>query len=142
MKKKSLKKAAFPELEEELERYVDEMAASNSSVSSQSIRVYAKYFAKEVLEISEKDILKFSNRWLHGFLNRMGYSSRTMHGEDGGAADTTTDEMITLIAEIRSIRRQYRPDDVYNFDEIGLLYKQAPTKTYSKDAISGKKKKK
>ncbi|OAD66758.1 hypothetical protein PHYBLDRAFT_118927 [Phycomyces blakesleeanus NRRL 1555(-)] len=68
---------------------------------------------------------------------RLGYKGRRMHST---AASAPVDTM-GLKLRIENIKKlkTYKRRDILNFDETDLFYKQPPTTTISKAAVSGQK---
>ncbi|KAG2193447.1 hypothetical protein INT46_011083 [Mucor plumbeus] len=116
LNKSSLKAAKFPELEKELINYINDMESRNTAIGEE---------------------LTMSNGWIHNFLKRHELKQRSMNGESGSL--TMTDQIIEKTTEIRNILKDYDLKDIYNMDETGLYYRQAPTKTISRNPVPGKR---
>lgn len=74
-----------------------------------------------------------SNGWLSKFLNRHEMVFRAISGE----GESTNSEIVgEWIQKLPEICLPYKPEDVFNIDETGLLYKQRPRKSYVKSTES------
>lgn len=58
-----------------------------------------------------------------------------MHGE-AGSVDINDDQVQEAPNAVKASIAQYKPSDVYNMDETGLFYSQAPTRTISKEPVA------
>eukprot|EP00731_Ephydatia_muelleri_P026385 Em0018g485a len=67
-----------------------------------------------------------SHGWLAKWKKRHGVFSVHLHGEAGGADQQ---DVARAQRELPDILSHYRPDDIFNFDETGLYYRQAPDRT-------------
>eukprot|EP00731_Ephydatia_muelleri_P019447 Em0012g272a len=67
-----------------------------------------------------------SHGWLAKWKKRHGVFSVHLHGEAGGADQQG---VARAQRELPDILSHYRPDDIFNFDETGLYYRQAPDRT-------------
>ncbi|GMF50916.1 unnamed protein product [Phytophthora fragariaefolia] len=90
---------------------------------------------KKTLNIGD-DQLRLSNGWLAKFKKRNGISSKRLHGEADSASAV---EVRTACYSLQDITRQYRPEDIYNFDERALFYRLAPNQTLATTNRKGKK---
>lgn len=82
-----------------------------------------------------------SKGWLTKFLNRHEIVFRAISGEGGSTNSEIVHEWIHRLPEICL---PYKPEDVFNIDETGLLYKQRPRKSYvlqTDSCIGGKESK-
>ena len=81
----------------------------------------------------EKDLKAFtaSESWSRKIAAEFGWKSVTLHGEAGKVdAEAVKDEM----DELRALIATYKPENVYNMDETGLLYKCLPNRSYVKES--------
>ncbi|KAL5489522.1 hypothetical protein EMCRGX_G018622 [Ephydatia muelleri] len=82
--------------------------------------------------------LILSNGWLSRWKGRHGVFSVRLHGEAGGADQQG---VARAQRELAGIIDKYRPEDVFNIDETGLFYRQAPDRTLTTTAdVRGAKK--
>eukprot|EP00731_Ephydatia_muelleri_P018687 Em0011g727a len=108
--------------------------AATPTVSSRQLSPTAS--SNDDLTVDGQLIL--SNGWLSRWKGRHGVFSVRLHGEAGGA-----DEQGVARAqrELPGIIEKYRPEDVFNIDETGLFYRQAPDRTLTTTAdVRGAKK--
>ena len=89
------------------------------------------------LGISEVEF-KLSHGWFCNFKSRNGIASHYLHGEFSNAEGVRT--AISKVPEI--MKPDYIPDDMFNFDEIGLYYRAPPARTLNIGKAKGLKKKK
>ena len=78
--------------------------------------------------------LSFNNRWLTRFKKRSGLRCYKSHGEKADADLGAARECLTAL---RSFLQQFNPKNVFNADEFGLYYKQAPTSTIAQGRLPG-----
>ena len=83
-----------------------------------------------------EDPLKFSNGWLQKFIKRHGFYKYKLHGESGSVKMVILNSAITVL-QVKIAK--FDPSDVYNMDENGLFYTQAPSSTVSKRPTEGVK---
>ncbi|DBA03818.1 TPA: hypothetical protein N0F65_005708 [Lagenidium giganteum] len=80
--------------------------------------------------------IKLSTGWLSKFKRRHIMRSFRLHGEEASAdadAATKSQESLLMVAD------QYRPEDVFNTDETGLVWIKLSTRTLSTAARPGRK---
>jgi hypothetical protein len=66
----------------------------------------------------------FSNGWLEGFKKRNYIKSRVLHSEVVSLGVDAEEEMV----ENRKIISQYKEEDIFNMDEIGLFWNLLPSR--------------
>ena len=137
LNKSSLKAAKFPELEKELINYINDMESRNTAIGTCSITTKANILIRQNPDFLKGEEPTMSNGWIHNFLKRHELKHRSMNGESGSL--TMTDQIIEKTPEIRNILKDYDLKDIYNMDETGLYYRQAPTKTISRNPVPGVK---
>ncbi|CAB5323547.1 unnamed protein product [Rhizophagus irregularis] len=125
----------YPSLEQALSIWVKQALSKNMILSDNILREKAKEFAQD-LNIAENAI-GFSNGWLGGFKSRNNLSKQRIHGESNSAPLSTLPE---LRAELQELISKYDPNDVFNFDEMGLFYRMTPNQTLASGPVSGTKK--
>uniref|UniRef100_H3AGR8 DDE-1 domain-containing protein n=1 Tax=Latimeria chalumnae TaxID=7897 RepID=H3AGR8_LATCH len=76
----------------------------------------------------------YSKGWLASFKSQRGISHHCLHGEAASA------DMTAIVAS--KPLQDYSPDDIYNFDEMGLFYKLGPSGTLATAPVAGHKKSK
>jgi hypothetical protein len=135
----NLRKAQYPELESKLISFITDMEKQNFSVNSLSLRLQAEAYCRRHIDLlNGHEIPQFSNGWLDNLMRRNGLKCRIMNGE-AGSVDTTSDYILTEIDRIRGVITKYSLKDVFNFDETGLFYRQAPCRIRSIDPLINKR---
>src|SRR3990167_5090602 len=79
---------------------------------------------------------KFSNGWMQKFIKRHGFFKYNSHGESGSVNMQLLNSALTSL-QIKIA--MFSPCEVYNMDETGLFYSQAPSTTISRKPIEGLK---
>uniref|UniRef100_H3A121 DDE-1 domain-containing protein n=1 Tax=Latimeria chalumnae TaxID=7897 RepID=H3A121_LATCH len=80
----------------------------------------------------------YSKGWLANFKSGRGISHHRLH-EEAASADVTA--IMAGCAELQQTLADYSPDDIYNFDEVGLFYKLGPSRTLATAPLGHKKSK-
>lgn len=137
---KSMKLPSYPQLDNEVSKYVTEQNSHNQPVDRRSILVYIRHIASVKYKIPEGEI-NFSDGWLTKVMKRLGLKSRPTHGECA-SVDITSDNLQAKIKKIQKILEEYSPEDIMNFDETGLYYEQPPKRTICREPLGGLKKSK
>ena len=70
-----------------------------------------------------------SKRWAVKKARQLGLKSVTLHGE---AADVDAEAIADEMNRLRNKIREFHPDNVYNMDETGLMFKCLPNRSYVK----------
>jgi hypothetical protein len=135
----NLRKAQYPELESKLVTFITDMEKQNFAVNGLSLRLQAEAYCRRHIELlNGHEMPTFSDGWLDNLMRRNGLKCRIMNGE-AGSVDMTSDHILTEIDRIRGVITKYPLKDIFNFDETGLFYRQAPQKTISLEEVSGSK---
>lgn len=125
VKKKLIRKPMFPAVEKELDAFVQKMNASEAPLRRDVIKEKAAQIASQ-LGISN---FKASDGWITGFEKRNNIACVTIHGNAGQVTEMTIanwgDKLEVLLSD-------YKPDDVFNCDELGLFYRLLPDQTHAK----------
>lgn len=79
---------------------------------------------------------EFSTGWLSGFKKRYNLYKRTQHGEASSVSNTAAEEM----KAVQTLAGEYEEDNIYNMDETGLFWRQAPSSGLSTQNRPGIKK--
>jgi hypothetical protein len=103
----------------------DEFRSHVLSYLTQTIEYKAKEEQFSYL-IRNYKAAKFSQGWVHAFLQRNRLGSFVMHGE-GGSAPAATIEAGR--ADLQNELANYKLSDIYNIDELALFYGILPTRT-------------
>ncbi|KAG1495164.1 hypothetical protein G6F47_009136 [Rhizopus delemar] len=135
---KSLKTTRYPQLDDEVLKFVADMKNNNLPVNRDSILRYVRQVAQVKYRIPEKEI-SFSSRWLTKLFKRIGVKCRPMHGESA-SVDTSSENIQNEFRKIEERLGPYDPVDIMNFDELGLYYQQSPRRTICSESLDGLKK--
>ncbi|KAH9067486.1 hypothetical protein Ae201684P_021643 [Aphanomyces euteiches] len=102
-------------------------------VTYRTIREKATQFS--VLDNSGMNTSRsFSNGWIHRLLMRNCLSSRQTRGE---AASVDKENVVQARNSMLELTRKYDPIDVYNMDETAFFYRKPPTRSISRNPMSG-----
>lgn len=144
LKGKSNRSIKMPQLDKEIENYIDSMSDKNIPINRAAVILYAKVVANKKYKMNElpaKDQIKFSDGWLSNVFKRIGVKCRHMYGENN-SVNLDSPNIIEVLKKIEQLLEPYDLKDIMNFDETGLYYEQQPTRTISKKPIGGSKKSK
>ena len=121
--RKKLRGAKYGDLEEALFKWFQHARACSIALDGHTIRQKAGELAK-VLGI---DNFECSSGWLSRFKDRHGIVFKKVCGE----ARSVPDEIVNKWKKetLKSIVRDYRPEDIYNADETSLFFNLTPEKT-------------
>ncbi|KAG1588352.1 hypothetical protein G6F48_005327 [Rhizopus delemar] len=103
---KSLKTTRYPQLDDEVVKFVADMNNNNLPVNRDSILRY-----------------------------RIGVKYRPMHGESA-SVDITSENIQNELRKVEELLEPYDPIDIMNFDETGLYYQQPPRKTICPESLA------
>ena len=132
--RKTMKGAAFPELERALKLFFDQQRALGKPISGPLLQEKANIF-QEKLSLKRKSSLddepmamnvNLGSGFLHKFKKRHGIRKMTCVGEKGSADKGCVQPFIQYFQEITG---NYSRDQIYNADETGLCWRSVPTKT-------------
>ncbi|EIE92658.1 hypothetical protein RO3G_17369 [Rhizopus delemar RA 99-880] len=137
---KSPKTTRYPQLDDEVEKFVADMNNSNLPVNRDSILRYVRHIAQVKYRIPGKEI-SFSSGWLTKLFKRIGVRSRPMYGESA-SVDISSENIQNELRKIEELLEPYDPVDIMNFDETGLYYQQPPRRTICSESLGGLKKSK
>lgn len=93
------------------------------ALSGGAIIALARVCAAELRIPAEKQPLFTRGGWLRHFLVRHGLKYRRAHGESDAVDRAAAQASVQVL---RTIIRNYHPDDVYNMDEAAYFYKAVP----------------
>lgn len=96
-----------------------------ANIKVQGPMIQAK--AKEVAQNYNITDFKASNGWLQSFLSRNNLSLRSPFGESAGVDLSPAEEWK---AKLSDLLKKYRPEDHFNANETGLLYRQTSKQSY------------
>jgi hypothetical protein len=126
------KKITFPFIEEALTIWVENALQAGLIITDSILLTKALGFAF----LFSEDKFKGSNGWVDNFKKRHNLRQYNIHSE---AASAPLDDLDTMRNEIRSILKNYDPNDIFNCDETGLFWKMKPSRTISNGQVSGTK---
>ena len=86
--------------------------------------------AKDLAVLFEIEAFKASNGWLQNFKKRYFLQRRNAHGESN-SADLSGVELARRAVPKIIDDGNYKPEDVFNFDETGLFTKSRPSASLS-----------
>lgn len=89
----------------------------------------------EQLLIEKRTNLRFSKAWLFLFKQRNDFKMYRSHGESGDADEEAIREEVPLLHKMLSA---FEAKDIFNADEFGLFYRQAPKTTIGTKRLPGK----
>ncbi|KAG1057673.1 hypothetical protein G6F43_000491 [Rhizopus delemar] len=107
---KSLKTTRYPQLRDEVEKFVADMKNNN-------------------LPVNQDTILRY----------QIVVKCRPMHGESA-SVDITSENIQNELRKIEELLGLYDPVDIMNFDETGLYYQQPLRRTICSESLDGLKK--
>ena len=130
--KKTTKEGKHPEIEQELEKFVDRANEAGAVVQRQVIKEKAIQIA------AEKGIAGFkaSNGWIGNFEKRKSIGHVTIHGDAASVSEITVS---AWKEKLPCLLTGYSADDIFNIDECGLFYRLLPSKTLLKKGSKCKK---
>ncbi|EIE85554.1 hypothetical protein RO3G_10264 [Rhizopus delemar RA 99-880] len=135
---KSLKTTHYPQLDDEVVKFVADMNNNNLPVNRDLILRCVRPIASVKYRILENEIL-FSSGWLTRLFKRIEVKCRPMHGESV-SVDITSESIQNELRKIEELLGPYDPANIMNFDETGLYYQQPLRKTICSESLGGLKK--
>ena len=125
-KRKRLRTAGYPEVEEALLKWFKVARSKTVTISGPFMMGKARELA-ERLGVPEGQF-KVSSGWLERFKERHGISFKRVCGEEK-SVDVSSDQMEEWQRSLSVILKEYKPEDIYNADETGLFYRLLPDRT-------------
>ena len=132
-------KSDWPDLEAALFEWQQRMQHKGGIITGDILKAVASTIWSRLSQYQNTQEPKWSNGWLEGFKKRHKIKEYVLHGEAGSAA-IDCPEMVTQMADIRLLCKQYHPRDIFNMDETGLYWKRTPNRTLATEPGSGNKK--
>ncbi|KAG2198831.1 hypothetical protein INT47_000747 [Mucor saturninus] len=132
---KSLKLPKYPQLDEEVEKFVSHMNDCSIPVNRACIIEYVKRIARSKYSITED--ITFSSK----VAKRLDLKCRSTHGECA-SVDVNSQSIQDQLEKIREELTDYPFADIMNFNETGLYYNQPPRRTICSRPLGGLKKSK
>lgn len=122
-KRKKMRSATHPEVDELLFKWFRQKRANNIAVSGPMLLMKAEEFAKMI-----KDDFKCSSGWLDRFKKRHNIIFGKVCGEAASVDRNVTDDWISHTWPV--ISKDYSMDNIFNADETGIFYRMMPDKTH------------
>ena len=130
----------WKELEKALFEWVQRHEAENNPLTGAILRQKAQEFWRKLPCYQGLPIPKLSDGWLRRFKHRHNIRQRNKRDE-GGSADHS-DQTAEIIADIRDASISYKPEDIYNMNETGYLWKMIPDKSLKTERVNDQKQEK
>ena len=133
-KRKSLKSTAYPEIDQEMKKFVREKIIQGMPVNRDVLKLHALKVA------SKKGLDKFKAS--DGFFSRSNRRNNVQMVTSHGTASSVDQEIVKdWKKKLTLITKNYDNEDIYNLDELGLFYDLLPSKSYilKGDVIKGVK---
>jgi hypothetical protein len=128
--KNNKRPAAYPDLENDLQRYIEEIRTRGGCVSGVMVRAKARQLAYD----QGKFDFSGSSGWFRNFLNRKKYSLRRLTSK-GRDLPTNCKEIInTFIEKCHNAYGSYDRSCVYNMDETSIQLHSPHNTTYVEQA--------
>ncbi|KAF4528878.1 hypothetical protein B566_EDAN017099 [Ephemera danica] len=125
IKRAYVSKPQFEELEQELNKFVDECKDANIPINGPILKEKAKTLA---LKLGYGEF-RCSSGWLTKFKKRYNVSALRICGEDAKVSDDLVEDWHQVNDDII---KSYKPCDRFNMDETGLFFKCLPDSTLAK----------
>ena len=129
-------------VENELSILMDEMYNKEVFIIDFLIKEKGKRIRENLnrsLPLSQQIHLNFSNGRISKFKKRNNFKARKSHREP---SDADGDGILNATPSLRAMLSMYTLNDVFNADEYGLFYTEAPNILIGPGPLKGKKKKK
>ena len=114
--------------------WINEKQLADDSISETIICEKAKRLYDDLKQDSpgtskQSNEFKASREWFNRFKQRNGIHSVVRHGE---AANADKDAAEKFVGEFKNLveSEEFTPDQIFNCDETGLLWKKMPKRTY------------
>lgn len=128
------RKEQYPELEEALFIWLQQMDNMGIYVNTEMLLEKAKEFGAA---LNIPDTFGYSPAWTSKFKARRGLKTSQTHGEAASAPQHLVDQAKRALP---IVLKDYSADNVYNQDETGLFWRQGPTRRLSTGKHAGRKK--
>ena len=129
LKRKSLKLANDERLDQALYTWFIQQRSTGTPISGLLLQEKAKHFSMQLNgESADHESFKASTGWLDKFKNRHGIRNLSIQGEKLSAAEETVEPFLQKLNKVIE-ERGLIPEQIYNADETGLLWKCLPQRT-------------
>ena len=105
-------------------------------VTGDILLLKAREIWPRIPQYQDRPLPSFSIGWLEKFKKRHDIKQRTQHGEASSVPAGAEEEM----RAIQTLCGEYKEEDIYNMDETGLFWRQAPSNGLTTEARPGVKK--
>lgn len=134
-KKRSLKKAKYPELDDDLVAFVNDINSRGGNVTTAIVQERALELAA-YYQIPVSDF-GATNGFIANFFKRHRIKSEISHGDASSVDPTIVQEWKEKALPLHV--KNYAPNNVFNFDELGLFYQLLPNRTLAVKGSSFRK---
>lgn len=115
--------ANWPILEDILYHWQQWIENRNGLITGDILLEKARQIWSQIPDYQDIPTPEFSVGWLNNFKQRYNIRMRKQHGEASSVSQSATEEM----KAIQTIAGEYNEEDIFNMDETGLFWRQAPT---------------
>lgn len=130
--------ANWPILEDILYQWQQGIEERNGLVTGDILIEKARQIWPQIPDYQDFPTPEFSVGWLNNFKRRYNIRMRKQHGEASSVSLSAAEEM----KAIQTIAGEYNEKDIFNMDETGLFWRQAPTSGLGTQTRPGQKKEK
>ena len=128
LKRKSLKLADDEQLDKALYAWFIQQRSTGTPISGPLLQEKAKHFSAQLNTETADREFKASTGWLEKFKTRHGIRNLSIQGEKLSAAEETVEPFLQKLNKVIE-ERGLIPEQIYNADETGLLWKCLPQRT-------------
>jgi hypothetical protein len=128
----------WPDLEAILYAWC-QRAENQINISTDILKLKAQDFWAQMPQYKDHAVPAFSNGWIARFQARHNIKQRIQFGELASVKTVDVEQEMLLIRRTLAL---YAPEDIYNCDESGLLWKLVPDRSLSTKALPGRKREK
>ena len=130
--------ANWPILEDILYQWQQGIESRNGLVTGDMLIEKARQIWPQIPDYQNFPAPEFSTGWLHNFKRRYNIRMRKQHGEALSISQSAVEEM----KAIRTVAGEYNEENIFNMDETGLFWRQAPTSGLGTQTRPGRKREK
>ena len=128
LKRKSLKLADDEHLDKALYSWFIQQRSTGTPISGPLLQEKAKHFSTQLNTGTADREFKASTGWLEKFKTRHGIRNLSIQGEKLSAAKETVEPFLQKLHKVIE-EKNLIPEQIYNADETGLLWKCLPQRT-------------
>ena len=128
LKRKSLKLADDEQLDKALYAWFIQQRSTGAPISGPLLQEKAKHFSTQLNTETVDREFKASTGWLEKFKTRHGIRNLSIQGEKLSAAEETVEPFLQKLHKVIE-EKNLIPEQIYNADETGLLWKCLPQRT-------------